>query len=120
MSFIDLDDDPDEDLTKKDLPIPEVRQKRGNAHLDRNVIKELWYKPVPVSTEARKKRSRFVPENRFQHSKVEKGEIRLLYLHPYKTVELANSPLVAKIFTRRLSDVRCRYEALSYCWGDQS
>ncbi len=120
MNSIDIDDGPDEDLTRSELPKPEIRQMRGNAHLDRRAIREMWYKPVPALAEARKKRSRFVPENEFQYTKLEKGEIRLLCLRPYKTPELASSPLFARVFTRRLADVGGCYEALSYTWGDQS
>jgi hypothetical protein len=114
---------PDDDWLDADLatelPVPEVRQKRGDAHMDRKVLKELWYKGVPKLDAARKKRNRLLPGDEFQYTQLEKGEIRLLCLRPYGTGG-ATSPLFARIFTRRLDDVRGRYEALSYSWGDQS
>ncbi|KXX82246.1 Heterokaryon incompatibility protein 6, OR allele [Madurella mycetomatis] len=114
---IELDGGPDDDLAKE-LPIPETRQRRSNAHMDRKLLRELWYKALPELGEARKKRNRLVPEDEFQYAKLEKGEIRLLCLHPYKAGE-PNSPLFARVFTRRLDEVKGRYEALSYAWGDQ-
>ncbi|KAK3380813.1 heterokaryon incompatibility protein-domain-containing protein [Podospora didyma] len=112
-----LDDEPDEQLICQELPKPEVRAKRGDPHLNRREIKDLWYKAVD---QTRKNQSRYVPINEFQYSKLEPGEIRLLSLRPYKRPDDINSPLVARVFTRKLSEVRQRYEALSYCWGDQN
>lgn len=114
----DVGDGLDADLARE-LPVPERRQKRCDAHMDRKALRELWYKGVPKLDGARKKRNRLVPENEFQFDKLEKGEIRLLSLHPHKTGE-PTSPLVARLFTRRLDEVRGRYEALSYTWGDQN
>jgi Heterokaryon incompatibility protein (HET) len=111
-------DGPDAALAE-DLPIPEVRQRRSNAHMDKNKLRELWYKAVPKLNESRKKRSRLVPGDEFQYTRLKKGEIRLLCIRNYKAGE-PTSPLFARVFTRRLEEVRGRYEALSYTWGDQS
>ena len=84
--------------------------------MDRNKIRDLWSKPFPKLTESRKKRSRLVPGDEFQYTSLKNGEIRLLSINAGE----ATSPLFARVFTRRLEEVKGRYEALSYTWGDQS
>lgn len=108
----------DADLAAE-LPAPEPRHKRGSAHMDRKELRQLWYKGIPKLDDARKKRNRLIPQDEFQYEKLEKGHIRLLSLNPHKFGE-PSSPLYARVFTRRLDEVRGRYEALSYTWGDQS
>lgn len=55
----------------------------------------------------------------FGYDELEKGQIRLLSLSPCEPGN-PDSPLRARIFSRQLDEVRGRYEALSYLWGDQS
>ncbi|KAK6451755.1 hypothetical protein FP744_10008006 [Trichoderma asperellum] len=52
--------------------------------------------------------------SQFRYSKLEKGEIRILSIHPGKDED----PLRATLFKRKLEDVRGGYEALSYTWGN--
>lgn len=90
------------------LAKPHQRADRGPAH------------PVPIQTPKQRLRSAFnrylrekVEENIFPYSRLEKGEIRILRLHPGS----GSASLNGDLFKRKLEEARDGYEALSYCWG---
>ncbi|TPX16196.1 uncharacterized protein E0L32_004191 [Thyridium curvatum] len=112
------DDNGDDTDLERALPVPEVRERRANPHMNKKPLRDMWYKGVPENLEL-KKRRRLIPEDEFRYVKLQQGEIRLLCLAPHETGK-PSSPLYARVFTRRLEDVKGCYEALSYTWGDQS
>ncbi|OCK74488.1 hypothetical protein K432DRAFT_262851, partial [Lepidopterella palustris CBS 459.81] len=88
------------------LARPRDRAQRGNAHRAPEPIKR-WQSAVHIVIRD------YLQGPQFKYSKVKKGEIRILCLHPGS----GNKPLKASLFKRNLEDVFDGYEALSYCWG---
>ncbi len=102
-----------------ELPTPEIRERRADAHFAWNQTRQKWYNAKT------KVRAHPFPGNRFQYSRLERDEIRLLRILPYgedgvRNDAAAQAPLEGQIFSRKLSEVRNCYEAISYCWGDIS
>ncbi|PTB38997.1 uncharacterized protein TrAFT101_007024 [Trichoderma asperellum] len=95
-------------LKNESLPLPTVRVQRQDAHYH---VRALWHKAMGAVSPNKKK---LQIGSQFRYSKLEKGEIRILSIHPGKDED----PLRATLFKRKLEDVRGGYEALSYTWGN--
>jgi hypothetical protein len=92
------------------LARPRERVQRGNAHHEASRPRERWRSAVRTVVKD------FLPGTQFRYSKIEKGEIRILCIHPGSGTQ----PLKASLFKRRLEEAFDGYEALSYCWGNPS
>ncbi|KAL7896603.1 heterokaryon incompatibility domain-containing protein [Trichoderma sp. TUCIM 5745] len=99
-------------LKHKPLPRPVPRVQQQDAHFKvRRKPRDAWHNAIGAVITSRKQ-LQIGPQ--FHYSKLGTGEIRILSVQPGKDDE----PLKATLFKRKLEDVRDRYEALSYTWGN--